>query len=204
MAKIPSTSVITALRPNPKKRGSEAWFRFSILRVGMTVGEAMEQGVWYGDIRGGTERGFITLDEQKKDLSVGLASYNRGSSWCGPNAFSLLTGVCAKEAEALVKMNEKGSSDYKDIIAALKEHGVTLINMGPDYRKDRLGPWIRRQADGKYIARITNHFVVLIKRGKEIVVADNMYPQGVLLTDYSWGGHLSSRSKITHAHRVEA
>lgn len=57
----PGNMVITRVVPNPKREGSEAHRRFALLKDGQTIQQAMDLGVWYGDIRGGFERGFLHL-----------------------------------------------------------------------------------------------------------------------------------------------
>ena len=58
---FPDAMLITEVADNPKKAGTAAYERFALLKNGQTIGEAMALGVWYGDIRGGHERGFLKL-----------------------------------------------------------------------------------------------------------------------------------------------
>jgi hypothetical protein len=53
------------VKANPKKAGSAAHERFGLYRNGMTVGRAIEAGVWAADVRWDSEHGFIELGAAK-------------------------------------------------------------------------------------------------------------------------------------------
>jgi hypothetical protein len=53
--------VITAIVPNPKQPGSDAFRRFKLYKVGLTCDECIALGVTRPDINWDARRGFITL-----------------------------------------------------------------------------------------------------------------------------------------------
>ena len=60
---IPHSAVVSVLvSSNPKKPGSAAYERFALIESGKTISELMALGVWYGDIRGGVERGWLKAE----------------------------------------------------------------------------------------------------------------------------------------------
>lgn len=52
---------VTRISLNPKRRYTEAWKRYNLIKDGLTVQECLNAGVWYGDLRGGVERGFLAI-----------------------------------------------------------------------------------------------------------------------------------------------
>jgi hypothetical protein len=55
-------SVITYVRPNPKRRGTASYERYALYEVGITVREALNRGVGTGDIHWDLDHGFIKLE----------------------------------------------------------------------------------------------------------------------------------------------
>lgn len=61
--RLSRSSVVTLLvLQNPKKVGSAARDRWGLIETGLTVAQLEGKGVWYGDIRGGIERGWLKVE----------------------------------------------------------------------------------------------------------------------------------------------
>jgi hypothetical protein len=63
MDKGPDARVIVKVAPNPRLPTTNAWQRYRVLRVGLTVGQAIRRGVLRRDIRQCLDYGWISLRE---------------------------------------------------------------------------------------------------------------------------------------------
>lgn len=51
--------------PNNNPKRGECAYRFALMRHGITIGRALDAGVWYSDIADALKRGFIRIEGQR-------------------------------------------------------------------------------------------------------------------------------------------
>lgn len=148
--------------------------------------------------------------------------------WCGPSAVALITGLTYREVEDAIRARmakawcprrrrQAGrprltTTWWDDLIAVCRERGAAMTPTSIDAARDdgailyalpraTLAGIVGRLSTGWYLARVTNHFLLLrVERGRGAWLFDNvtLTRAGVPAGIRAFGG----RRRITHLMQI--